>query len=323
MTTAADQLRRILHLIPHLADGEPHAIAAVAQRAGVERDDLLRDIESISGRFDMPGGFIEGLQIFIDAEDISVIPSHFLRPMRLTRNELLALELGLTMLRGERPPEDHRALDGALARLRDVVAKLPDEPISDDFRAATLASPGDLGHLRALREAFRRRRKVRLAYRKADEEKASRRVICPYAIVFAGGMWYAVAQCEGADGIRIFRLDRVEDVETLDDRFESPREFSVDALLREGKAFQAAAPGTLRLRYSPRIARWIAEREGRPLAEDGSLTLDHPLADLDWAVRHVLQYGPEVTILEPPEAREEVMRRLRAVAVTMSEARGP
>jgi proteasome accessory factor C len=322
VTTAAEQLRRILHLIPHLADGEPHAIDAVARSAGVARDDLLRDIESISERYEVPGGFVEGLQIFIDAEDISVIPSHFLRPMRPTRGELLALELGLTMLRGERPPEEHRAINGALARLREVVAKLPDEPIPDDFRAATLSSPGDLGHLRTLREAYRRRRKVRLAYRKADEEAASQRVVCPYAIVFASGMWYAVAQCESTDGIRIFRLDRVEAVETLDARFESPREFSVDTLLREGKAFQSTAPGTLRLRYSPRIARWIAEREAKPLAEDGSLTLEHPLADLDWAVRHVLQYGPDVTVLEPVEVRHEVLRRLQT-SLTLSQATGP
>ena len=58
------------------------------------------------------------------------------------------------------------------------------------------------------------------------------------------------------------------------------------------------------MRYSPRIARWIAEREGKSLADDGSLTMEHPLADRDWAVRHVLQYGPDVTVLEPAEVRE-------------------
>ena len=35
--------------------------------------------------------------------------------------------------------------------------------------------------------------------------------------------------------------------------------------------------------------RWIAEREGKPLDEDGSLTMEHPLADLDWAVWHLPQ----------------------------------
>ena len=311
---AAEQLRRVLHLIPRLADGEPHSLDEVSRLAGVDRSVVLRDIESISERFEAPGGFVEGLQIFIEADDISIVPNHFLRPMRLTRGELLALELGLAMLRGERPPEEHRAIDGAAARLRQAVAKLPHEEIADDYRVASLSPPGDLEHLRRLREAFRGRHKVRLTYRKADEEASSRRIICPYGIVFAGGMWYAVAHCETSDGLRIFRLDRVEQVEKLPAKFDSPRGFSLDALLREGKAFQASEAGTLRVRYSPRIARWISEREGKPLAEDGSLILDHPLADTEWAVRHVLQYGPDVEVLEPAEVREAVVERLRRMA---------
>jgi predicted DNA-binding transcriptional regulator YafY len=78
----------------------------------------------------------------------------------------------------------------------------------------------------------------------------------------------------------------------------------------DGKAFQADGARTIRLRYSPAIARWIAEREGKTLAADGSLVMEHPLADTDWAVRHVLQYGPDVTVLEPADVRDAVRCRL-------------
>ena len=64
------------------------------------------------------------------------------------------------------------------------------------------------------------------------------------------------------------------------------------------------------MRYSPRIARWIAEREGKELEKDGSLVVEHTLADTDWAVRHVLQYGPEAEVLAPPEVKAELVRRL-------------
>ena len=312
--TAADQLRRILHLIPLFADGEARSVSELADQAGVDRDVILQDLLSVSERFEVPGGFVEGLQIYVEADEVSVVPNHFLRPMRLTRSELLALELGLTMLRGERPPEEHRAIAGAIARLEQAVARLPKEEIADDLRVAELSPSADLDHLRRLRAAFRERRKVRLTYRKADASATSNRVICPYGIVFASGTWYAVAHCESSEGIRIFRLDRVEEVESLDARFESPRGFSLDTVIGDGKAFQSGSSATLKVRYSPRIARWIAEREGKPLAEDGSLTLEHPLADTDWAVRHVLQYGPDATVLEPAEVREAVVRRLGEIA---------
>ena len=54
-------------------------------------------------------------------------------------------------------------------------------------------------------------------------------------------------------------------------------------------------------------------KEGKPLGEDGSLVMEHPLADPDWAVRHVLQYGPDATVLDPPEIREAICRRLEAM----------
>ncbi len=313
--SASDQLRRILHLIPALADGEPHRIQDLVYDVGVDRSLLLHDLESITERFDVPGGFVEGLQIFLDADTISIVPNHFLRPMRLTKGELCALELGLAMLKSERPLEEHRAINFARYRLEDVIAKLPDEEIAGDLRYATLSAAGDLEHLRRLRESLRQRRRVRLRYRKAAEETASLRIICPYAIVFAGGMWYAVARDERADSIRIFRLDRIETVEELEARYEAPEDGVVESILREGKAFQAAGTGTLRVRYSARIARWIAEREGKTVALDGTLVVEHPLADPEWAVRHLLQYGPEVEVLEPDGIREAIVRRLESMSV--------
>jgi predicted DNA-binding transcriptional regulator YafY len=105
-------------------------------------------------------------------------------------------------------------------------------------------------------------------------------------------------------------------VETLDARFEPAPRFSLEEILREGRVFRSEGTPMLTVRYSPRIARWIAEREGKPLAEDGSLTMQHPLAEADWAVRHVLQYGPDVEVLQPAEVREAVVRRLREIAGT-------
>jgi predicted DNA-binding transcriptional regulator YafY len=308
--TAAAQLRRILHLIPQLGDGEPHPIAEVAARAGVDRALLLRDLRTLSDRFDAPGGFVEGLSIFVERDTVEVTTDHFLRPMRLTRPELLALELGLAMLRAERPAEEHRAIDGARTRLREVIVATPDT--GDDYRHAALSAAGNPDHLERLRQAHRAQRRVRLAYRKANAETASSRVLCPYEIVFASGMWYVVAHCTD-EGLRFFRLDRVEAVEVLEERYEKPADFSLEAVMRDGKAFQAPEPATLRVRYSPRVARWIAEREGKAVEADGSLVLEHPLADPEWAVRHVLQYGPEAAVLEPAAVREDVVRRLKGM----------
>jgi proteasome accessory factor C len=129
-------------------------------------------------------------------------------------------------------------------------------------------------------------------------------VICPYSLVLASGMWYVVAHCEKAAALRVFRLDRIGDVTVGDDAYDLPPDFSVDRVLETARAFMPAqASETLRVRYSPAIAKWIAEREGVPLDSDGSVTVEHPLMDDAWAVRHVLQYGADAEVLSPPRLR--------------------
>jgi predicted DNA-binding transcriptional regulator YafY len=109
-------------------------------------------------------------------------------------------------------------------------------------------------------------------------------------------------------------MDRVEAVTPLADRFEVPATFSVAETLREGKGLQVdSPPAGMKVRYSKRIARWIAEREGVSVDSDGSLTIEHPLADAEWGVRHVLQYGRDALVIEPVAVRDEVIRRLKAL----------
>jgi proteasome accessory factor C len=316
--TAAAQLRRILHLIPALADDREHRVSDVAERLGVDRATLVRDLRAIAERWDDPAGFVEGLGVYVEADTVSVHSSHFRRPMRLVRAELVALELGLAMLRAERPPEEHDAIDRARARLEQVIAELPDEPAGagppDALRWASSGDAADPALLARLRVALRERRKIRLSYHKPAAEQPEARVVCPYTLAHASGSWYLLAHCERSDALRVFRLDRVADAEPLEMSFELPEGFEPAQVLREQRrVFQSDRVETLTVRYSPSIARWIAEREGAEPAEDGSLTLEHPLADLDWAARHVLQYGPDAQILAPEAARAELRRRLEAM----------
>ena len=226
--------------------------------------------------------------------------------MRLTLPELCALELGLAMLRAERPPDETRAIDGARERLRQVIAKLPGQDIQEKDFAASLGGAVDLEMLSLLRRAVREHRRVRFSYHKSGADAAATRVAAPLAVVYAELSWYLVALADGAAGLRFFRLDRMDEVEVTEEAFEVPAEFSVDAVLRERKMFMAEGVGTLKVRYSARVARWVAEREGVLLEADGTVTLEHPLADPHWALRHVLQYGPDAEVLEPKAIREAI-----------------
>lgn len=312
--TAAKQLRRILQVIPEIADGCEHDLDKVAKKAGVDQDTLLADLKSLADRQGGPGGFIEGMQIYITPGTVAVNSDLFLRPMGLTIAELCALELGLAILRSERPPDETPAIERARDRLRKMIKALPADHDTIERRFAEFAPTDGLPHLDELRKALRDHRKARITYRRGDAHAPSVRVIRLYAIVPASGMWYAVAYCEDAEGLRVFRMDRVEDVTVLSDRYEIPSTFSVSETMQNGKALQIdTPPAGMKVRYSRKVARWIAEREGVTPDADGSLIIEHPLADEQWGLRHVLQYGPDAEVLEPQSLRDEIVSRLGAI----------
>ena len=308
-TTASDQLKRILHLIPQVADDKEHRLEDLATEVGISPQELMSDLSSISERYDAPGGFVEGVSIYVEEDSVSVHANHFLRPMRLTMPELCALELGLVMLRRERTPAEQAPIERAMARLQDTISQVPSNDRHEGTRYAELALAGSAEQLAALRAAHRDSVKVRIRYRSGSATVSADRTICPNAIVFAEQMWYVVATCDDAVA-RFFRLDRIEEVHVLADHFERDAG-AVERVMEEGRAFASDTVRHMTVRYSPRIARWVAEREGKVLAGDGSLTVEHPVADDAWAVRHVLQYGPEAEILEPAELRALLVERLR------------
>lgn len=309
MSTAADQLKRILHLIPLCADDQAHPLDQMATALDTDPNTLLRDLMSLSERFDDPGGFVEGVQVFVEPGRFTLRSDHFRRPMRLTGPELGALNLGLAVLESERPPDEQEVIRRARERLGQVLARLPDEEPVDMLHHAEQVAASDPAILRELREGVRSCRQVRIHYARATAAEATARDVAPLSVVATRGKWYLIGLAEGQ--VRVYRVDRVESATLLEAGFDPPTDNGWEAVLADGPVFLGQPAEQVVIRYSAAIAPWIAEREGRACDADGSLTLEHPLGDPEWAVGHVLQYGPEAEVLSPPAVRELVGARLK------------
>lgn len=310
---AAAQLRRILQLVPEIADGEEHDIGELAARIGSDVSMLQKDLNSLVERYDLPGGFIEGVQLFLESGRVSATTNHFQRPMRLTSGELSALVLGLSVLRTRRTPAEHEAIEGARLKLQQIAVQVADDPVATSSQSVSLADGGDPALIALVHGAIRTSSKLRISYRKSGSDASDTRVVCPYMLAAANGTFYLVAHCDREQGVRMFRFDRIETIETVAETFQRPADFDPEALLRDGRMFSGGESEAMTVRYSPRIARWIAEREGRQPDADGALVMEHPLADSEWAVRHVLQYGPDAEVLAPAHMRTVLRERLEAM----------
>lgn len=324
LTEAAAQLRRLLLALPALESGKAHSIEDIAAKVGASVETVARDLRTLVTRTgDEPGGFFERIQLGFDADRVQLRSNVLKAPMAISPSELRAIELGLDVLSKELPPEEAALADRARERVRQAAVVLPPAgrraagagDAALPARAVTLAMTDDPpAHLATMRLAISKRCKAKVRYRSADAADESERVVRPYGLIFAGGNWFLVAFCELRNGIRVFRMDRCAHAEVLEGTStDIPDEFSLDDLVRDGRTFANAALEMLTIRYGPKIARWIEEHEQGERNVDGSFTVEHPLLDDRWAVRHVLQYGTEVEVIAPARIRSAVAAKLRAI----------
>jgi predicted DNA-binding transcriptional regulator YafY len=309
---ADEQLRRLLLVIPKLDDDVAHPITELAGEVGTDESTLFKDLRTLVERtHDEPAGFIEPLSFTMDATTIRLErPFHFRRPMALTRQESWALDLGLAIVRQESPIEEHARIDETRERLG-LISTVPSD-LTDPARAVHLA--GASGERRAtLQGCITEHCVAELLYQRANDTEPTWRRVTPLGFVHASGAWFLVAFNDGTTDLRVFRFDRIAEVRRTGETF-TPAEFDLDAVVRDGRVFVGEVHESVRVRYSPRIARWITERKGAAAAVDGSVTVEYPLADAEWAVRHVLQYGPDAEVESPASVRALVHTRLTEMA---------
>ncbi|MFI7701119.1 helix-turn-helix transcriptional regulator [Nonomuraea sp. NPDC049480] len=196
----------------------------VSERAARRYVEILREagipIESVRGPY---GGYRLG---------------RGLRPPPLMFTAAEALGLVMAVLDGHHDANDPTGpIGGALGK---IVRALP-EPVADQVEAVrrTTAPAPDRAAARpdpatttTLVQACSRHRRVRLGYR---SEAARERVIeaDPWAVVVRHGRWYLLCWSHHARARRAYRIDRVRDVEVLDDAFSPPTGLDPVAALEE------------------------------------------------------------------------------------------
>jgi proteasome accessory factor C len=309
---ADERLQRLLMAFPLMADEPKLTVEQIATRVGTDAKVLTRDFASLE-RYDTPAGWVDTVQVFIQQGQASMTSSHFKRPQKLNRPEMLALDLGLGMLQQELPVDERPVIARTRQALKVLAVRRPATGSEGARREDTVTVEGarepELATLALLQSALERKHVVALHYQRPDEAQPSVRRVRPYALVRADANVYVVAWCERATALRVFRLDRVLGATATNEAYDIPADFSLAQVLQHGGVFKRdeGVDDALVVRYSPQVARWIAERTGKSVAPDGTLDVSYPLADEAWAVRHVLQYGPDARVLAPAGVKERVV----------------
>lgn len=314
----AERLVTIEKLLYQSPDG--FTALELANRCGVHRATIYRDIESLS-KMDVP--------LWEDRGRFGVDNTRYLARVRLSLHEALALYIAARLLAhhsDERNPHVASALD----KLAQAMPSPVREHMADAARAvAERPSDGRIDGsyitvLETIARAWAERRRVRIWYRSANSEIAREREFEPYFVEPSaiGYACYVIGHDRLSGALRTFKLERVERAELLPERYQVPSDFDPYPYLSRAWGIMGGEEDEeVRLRFSPVVARRVKESRWHSTQElvetiDGGCLLTvrvaHPL-EMKWWIR---SWGPEVEVLAPEWLRDEMRReadRLRTM----------
>jgi proteasome accessory factor C len=298
----AGRLSRILALIPFVLAKDGVKVSEIMERFGYTEEELTRDLNTVF--FCGLPGYTPGdlMEAYIDEDEVVIdAADYFARAPRLTPVEALGLmAAGMAIIgSGLASPELKRAVD-KLAK-----AVLPDAGKTIDIDVS-----GDSANLAALKTAAAEQRVTRITYRSLGKETETVRDIEPWALVNTLGNWYVQGFCRLVEAERVFRVDRIRDLEVGEERFERPESLTEPEIAYTPSDEDVVA----RIRLKP-AARWVLDYYPVDLLKETKTGIDIRFSSPDSEIpaRLLLRLGSQARLLEG----EEVAARVRAIASSL------
>ena len=314
MTQLSARLVRLLNMVPYFQANAGISAAEAAADLGVTTKQLMADLNQL-WLCGLPGyGPGDLIDLSFSEDSIEVTFSAGMdRPLRLTSPEATAVLVSLRTLLEVPGMVDPEAARSAIAKIESAVGAAGHPPLPEEITGAE--SPAAA----AVRDAVRRRRALAIEYYSASRDALSRRVVDPIRVVFIGDQSYLEAWCRNAEAVRLFRFDRIDAADVLDEPSAPPRpavQSGPDTSLFD--AAPSLPSATLRVAPS---ASWMFDYYPMRVIDelpDGSCTATMTYASEEWMARLVLGFGSAVKVLAPSSLAE----RVRTSAATALQAYG-
>jgi proteasome accessory factor C len=307
-----ERLPRLLSLVPYLQARPGIPVAEAAADFGISERQLRRDLELL-WMCGLPGyGPGDLIDLSFSGDTVTVTEDAGMRrPLRLTTAEATALLVALRTLAELPGVVDTAAVRRATVKIERAVGDAGVGAVAVDIsreeEAATAAVRG------VMEGALTAGRALRIVYYTAGRDAVSQRTIDPMRLLIVDGRGYLEAWCRRAEGVRLFRLDRVEDVTVLDEPAAPPPDAEPTDV--SGGLFRPTAEHRSAVLVLEPHARWVAEYypvDEVAEAEGGRLRVLLRYADPTWLVRLVLGLGGGARLVQPPELAAAVAARARA-----------
>ena len=311
LVTSTERLQRLLALVPYVMSRKVVGLAETAEAFGISERDLVDDLNLLwCVELRAPDPYCP-IDLSYEGGEIAVSQAESMRrPLRLAVDEASALLVALRMLAEVPGLEDRSALSRLIAKLEAAAGEAA--AVSAQV-AVQVDIHDDEGYAGQIRAALSAKRRVHLRYYVPGRDEATERDVDPMRLLVVEGRPYLEGWCLRAEGVRLFRLDRVLGIEVLALPAEVPEE--ADPRDVDRGLFQPS-PEDVRvvIELSP-YGRWVAEyypcEEVADIGE-GWLRVVLRTPDSEWVRRLALRLGEDGRVVEPAELAADVRREAAA-----------
>jgi len=305
---------RLFHIISILRTGRGYTGAELARTVGVSQRTIYRDILDLS--YLVPVYYDEGYRL---------LPNSFIANLAFTREELIALKLGVQLQALAQGSHLRGATQSALAKIEEQIARRshPNEKSNGDVITVHVKahplSEKTAKTLKVLEAAIETHRPVELRYYSLSRDEKRRRTVNPYGLTFRGHSWYVVGHCHLRRTTRVFRLDRILEARLKPGTFERPAGFSLESFFADSwEVFASGEKKKVVLRFKGRaeaVAKPLLAQRGKfTPGPDDSCFFEGELPFSDELGRWLLTLGAEVEVIGPLGLRKKIATVLRKAA---------
>jgi proteasome accessory factor C len=286
------RLRRLLAIIPWLAERKTATFTEIAERFGLHVDEVENELLLAACCGLPPYSPDQLIDLIIDEDTVTAdVPDYFRRPPRLSAAD------GFTLLAAGRailavPGSDR---EGPLGR---AMTKLGDALGVGDELAVELDAAANIP---ALRAAVDQRETVEIDYYSASRDEQTTREIDPLLVFADAGHWYVSAYCHRAEAVLTFRADRMSEVRPAGRTF-APR----DVPRPEPGVFRPGPDTPVVTLELPARAGWVVETypvEEVEELKNGRLRVRMAISGDAFLARLLLRAGPTSKVVAPKDMR--------------------
>ncbi len=184
------------------------------------------------------------------------------------------------------------------------------------IRILTMGARSGGNAFQAVAEAVLQRKQIIIDYHSRSDDQLTQRTLSPQRVVHYRDNWYLDAYCHYRNQLRTFSIDRIKQIELLNQHSTDIDEQQLNAYYADAYGiFSGQAEHSAVLHFSATVARWVADeiwhpqQQGRFL-ENGEYELILPYGNASELLMDILKYGPEVKVIEPKALKRAVIQRL-------------